>query len=165
MCSKLYFNYGCVDSAKTLNLLAVAYTYNKQNKFSVLVKVKNGTVQSNSPISHKDADIILNDQLIDRKKLANCSAILVDDAHQLSVEQVEDLRDISIHLDIPVVCFGLRTDIDQKATAGALRLFELADQLSEIKTTCIHCANKAIFNRRAEDGATYIEAVCANCYI
>lgn len=163
MCSKVYFRYGCINSSKTLNLLAVAHTYKGQNKRSILIRKDANKIQSSSPLVGKEVDIVLGENLIDRSKLDNVSVILIDDAHRLSSQQVDDIRNIATTAQIPVICYGLRTGIDQRATEGSIRLLEIADQISEIKTTCINCPNKAIFSRRSRTSED-IEAVCALCY-
>ena len=157
--SKLYFRYGCVDSAKTLNLLAVAHTYREQGKHILIVKPSIDTrfgsdkIQSKAPLGPINTDVSLDPSaLLDRKLLNNVACILVDESQFLAEHQVEDLRDIATVMDIHVICYGLRTDFLTHTFAGSKRLLELADSITEVKTTCFFCNSKAIFSGRKAIG-------------
>jgi thymidine kinase len=79
------------------------------------------------------------------------SVILVDEAQFLTKEQVDDLRQIVDHFEVPVMCYGLRTDAFTHMFEGSKRLFEVADKFQEFKTICPCCGGKAIFNMRIGD--------------
>lgn len=156
--AKLYFRHGTVGSAKTLNLLAVAHNYERQGKTVRVVKPSFDTrFGSDKVVSRagleRSAHVILDDEgSLDVKGYEGCQCVLVDEAQFLSVSQVEQLRDLTRNLDVPVICYGLRTDFRSRLFEGSQRLFELADSIEEIKTTCAFCNRKAIFNLKAIDG-------------
>ncbi len=152
--SKLYFRYGAVSSAKTLNLLAVAYNYGKQNKKTLLIKpsldTRDGvkTMKSRAGIN-TDADILMDkDTILTDTQLKNINCILVDECQFLSKENIDHLRSITIDRNIPVICYGLRTNFKSNLFEGSKRLMEIADKIEEIKTTCRWCDKKAIFNKK-----------------
>jgi thymidine kinase len=141
--AKLYFRYGTVGSAKTLNLLAVAHSYEQQSKRVLVIKPAldnrfgETTVKSRAGLE-RDADLLVNqDSKIDPRMLAEIHCVLVDEAQFLSSSLIEQLRRFAIELDIPVICYGLRQDFRTKLFEGAQRLFELADEISEIKPPAI----------------------------
>jgi thymidine kinase len=156
--AKLYFRHGTVSSAKTLNLLAVAHNYRSQGKQVVLIKPAfddrfgSEVIRSRAGIEQA-ADIkVLADTQIDKKEFEGISCILVDEAQFLSVAVVEQLREISADLNIPVICYGLRTDFRTRLFEGSARLLELADSIEEIKTTCAFCNRKAVANLKHVNG-------------
>lgn len=156
--AKLYFRYGSVGSAKTLNLLAVAHSYTQQQKRVVVLKPEldqrfgKDVVTSRAGLSRR-ADILVNDAtILDHDALRGANCLLVDEAQFLAPPVVDQLREITEVLDIPVICFGLRGDFRTRLFPGAQRLFELADEISEVKTTCFFCNRKAVFNLKLLDG-------------
>ncbi len=156
--AKLYFRHGTVSSAKTLNLLAVAHNYRSQGKQVVLIKPalddRFGAEVIRSRVGiEQPADMkVLADTRIDRKEFDGVSCILVDEAQFCSAAVVDQLRAISIDLNIPVICYGLRTDFRTNLFEGSRRLFELADSIEEVKTTCAFCNRKAITNLKHVGG-------------
>ncbi len=158
--AKLYFRYGTMDSAKTLNLLAVAHNYRKQGKRVLLVKPalddRFGTlrVASRSGLE-ADADRLVGegDELAP-DDVAGIDCVLADEAQFLSPRLVESMRRITIRPGVPVICYGLRTDFRTRLFPGSQRLLELADRIEEVKVTCQYCRKKATFNLRiAGEGA------------
>ncbi len=156
--AKLYFRYGTVGSAKTLNLLAVAHNYRQQQKQVVLIKPALDTrfgsdhIRSRAGLE-KPADILVEpDTILDGQKFKDVSCILVDEAQFLSKSLIRQLRQITLSLNIPVICYGLRTDFRTQLFEGAAALMELADAVEEIKTTCAFCNRKAIFNLKHSNG-------------
>ena len=158
--AKLYFRYGTVASAKTMNLLAVAHNYRQQGKRVIIAKPKlddrfgAGIVASRSGLS-VEADLLLDNKpprmlVYDNEPLISC--FLVDEAQFLHPDFIDIFRQTATHNNIPVICYGLRTDFKTRLFEGAQRLFELADSIEEIKTTCSSCNRKAIFNARMRDG-------------
>ena len=156
--AKLYFRHGTVGSAKTLNLLAVAHNYERQGKTVRVVKPSFDTrFGSDKVVSRaglqRPAHVILDDEgSLDVKVYEGCQCVLVDEAQFLSAAQVDQLRDLTRTLDVPVICYGLRTDFRSRLFEGSRRLFELADSIEELKTTCAYCNRKAIFNLKAVNG-------------
>lgn len=156
--AKLYFRYGSVGSAKTLNLLAVAHSYTQQDKKILVMKPELDTRFGKAMIKsraglEREADLLIGPNTVFKKEAFNdVRCVLVDEAQFLSSSVVEQLRDIACHLNIPVICYGLRGDFRTKLFEGAQRLMELADEISEVKTTCFFCNRKAVFNLKLING-------------
>lgn len=181
--AKLYFRHGPMGSAKTLNLLAVAHSYRLQGKKVLILKPSLDTrfgedsVRSRSGLE-KPVDILVHPHTrLTGSDLEGLSCLLVDESQFLNPDFVEHLRDIASDYDIPVICYGLRTDFRTELFAGSKRLLELCDAIDEIKNTCHFCNKKAIFNARLVDGIIVTEgpqvllgaeetylAVCPRCY-
>jgi thymidine kinase len=156
--AKLYFRYGTVGSAKTLNLLAVAHAYEQQDKRVFLIKPRIDTrfgaevIRSRAGLS-RDADLLVDEHSqLKLDILHGFHCVLVDEAQFLTPNVIEQLRQVTRLLDVPVICYGLRTDFRTQLFPGAQRLMELADALEEIKTTCAFCNKKAVFNLKLLDG-------------
>ena len=181
--AKLYFRYGTVGSAKTLNLLAVAHSYEQQSKRVFVIKPAldnrfgESTVKSRAGL-WRDADLLVErDTSLSPEICRDIHCILVDEAQFLSATIINQLRRFASELDIPVICYGLRQDFRTILFEGAQRLFELADEISEIKTTCYFCNRRALFNLKLRDGQPTTEGpsielgaeerylpACAACY-
>lgn len=156
--AKLYFRHGTMQSAKSMNLLAVAHNYRAQGKRVLILKprmdVRFGTskVRSRSGLE-AEADVLVDpDTELDRASFEGLSCILVDEAQFLSPALVEQLREVTRDPGIPVICYGLRTDFQTRLFPGSRRLLELADSIEEVKVTCQFCNRKAVFNMRFRDG-------------
>ena len=106
----------------------------------------------------------------------SCNVIIVDECQFMTEPQIDQLRAIVDDFEVPVLCFGLRTDFKTKLFPGSLRLMELADVIEEIKTMC-DCGAKATVNARINDGYIVTEgaqvvlggndcyiAMCHRCY-
>ena len=166
--AKLYFRYGTMDSAKTLNLLAVAHNYRKQGKNVLLVKPRVDTRFGPTTIASRsglraDADLVVDeDSRLIAKDFVGIDCVLVDEAQFLSPDLIVDLRRITVDPGVPVICYGLRTDFRTRLFPGAARLMELADRIEEVKVTCQYCGGKATCNLRlvggvaATDGPTVL---------
>lgn len=156
--AKLYFRYGTVGSAKTLNLLAVAHNYRSQGKKILLLKpdidVRYGKQKIRSRAGlEMPADMLLSqDTTLALEKLDEIDCILVDEAQFLSIYIIDQLRSISLNLNIPIICYGLRTDFKSFLFEGTKRLLELADAIEEVKATCHYCNKKSIMNLKHVDG-------------
>lgn len=181
--AKLYFRHGTMGSAKTLNLLAVAHSYELQGKEVLILKPAlddrfgQNAVRSRAGLE-KAADVLVTAETrLLANDLVGLSCILVDEAQFLLPSFVDHLRAISRDLDIPVICYGLRTDFKTELFAGSKRLLELSDTIEEIKNTCHFCNKKAIFNARFTGGVIVDEGpqvllgseetywpVCPACY-
>ncbi|MCH2099511.1 MAG: thymidine kinase, partial [Pseudomonadales bacterium] len=152
--AKLYFRHGTMSSGKSLNLLAVAHNYEQKGERVVVIRPRLDdrfgaeTVASRVGI-RRDADLLVDaDTVLDASFLAGAACILVDEAQFLSEAVVDQLREMTWDLDVPVIAYGLRTDFKQKLFEGSKRLMEVADALEEVKTVCHFCNRKAIFNLR-----------------
>ena len=160
--SKLYFHYGTVNSAKTLNLLAIAHNYSSQGKRVFLIKPqmdsRSELVESRAGL-HRKADLVVGaeDNLLDYNYGDNCSAILVDECQFLTVAHIDQLRHIATFRNIPVLCFGLRTKYDTTLWDSSARLFAVADELREDVTVCTECNHKAVFSKRVSGGCDDVE--------
>ena len=156
--AKLYFRYGAVSSAKTLNLLAVAHNYERQGKSVIVLKPAFDTrfgprkVASRAGLE-READLLIGDDAtFDPKDYENCQCVLVDEAQFLTACDVDQLRELTRRASVPVICYGLRTDFRSRLFEGSKRLMEVADSIEEIKTTCAFCNRKAILNLKSLDG-------------
>lgn len=156
--AKLYFRYGTVGSAKTLNLVAVAHNYRSQGKDVILMKPDIDTRFGKDQILSRaglymQADVLVG-QETDLLTLSfdKISCVLVDEAQFLSMYHVDQLREITEKHKIPVICYGLRTDFRTKLFPGSLRLMEIADSIEEVKATCFFCNRKSIVNLKHVNG-------------
>lgn len=156
--AKLYFRYGAVGSAKTLNLLAVAHNYRQQRKKVLLLKpaldVRFGrnNIKSRAGLEH-EADILIDDKTdLMLFNFNDIDCLLVDEAQFLSTTTIDQLREITLKKNIPVICYGLRTDFRTLLFDGSRRLMEIADSIEEVKSTCHYCNRKAIVNLKHVDG-------------
>ena len=152
--AKLYFKYGAMGSSKTAQALITKFNYEERGMKVWLLKPatdnRNGVEVIQSRIGlREEADALKpGDSVLSRfKALKQVDVVITDESQFFTEEQIDDLRYIVDHYDIPVLCFGLRTDFRTKLFPGSLRLFEVADSISEIKTIC-SCGNKAIVNAR-----------------
>lgn len=162
--AKLYFRHGAVGSAKTLNLLAVAHNYRQQGKEVILLKpflddrFGVSSIKSRAGLE-KIADFLVKPEtnLLRELNFSGVSCILVDEAQFLDPDKIDQLRHITLEKQIPVICYGLRTDFKQELFAATKRLMELADSIEEVKTTCAFCNAKAVFNIRHRNGCASLD--------
>lgn len=154
---KLYFKYGAMGSSKTANALITKFNYEERGMKVWLIKPsiddRDGanTVRSRIGLS-ADAFVISKDTDIfnEFKKHNDCHVIIADECQFFTSAQIDQLRSIVDMLNIPVLCFGLRTDFLTNLFEGSRRLFEVADSITEIKTIC-SCGEKAIVNARINE--------------
>ena len=152
----LHFKFGTMNSSKTANLLMLAHSYKNQNKKILLVKPSIDTRYNKDIIFSRafkegiKADLIINEEdsklSIDYSSLSTLSCILIDEAQFLSRNIILDLKNISTF--VPVICYGLRTDYKGHLFEGSKALFELADDIEQIKSICSFCDNIAIINSK-----------------
>lgn len=152
--AKLYFRYGAMGSAKTLNLLAVRHNYVQQGKRVLLIKPAldnrfgENIIKSRAGLEH-EADMLVNsDTILNEDDFKGLSCVLVDECQFLSPQVVDQLRELTRTLNLPVIAYGLRTDFRAHLFEGSKRLMEVADSIEEVKTTCRYCNRKAVFNLR-----------------
>ena len=185
--AKLYFKYGAMGSSKTAQALITKYNYEENGLKVWLLKpsadTRDGTDLLRSRIGlEARVEIVSPEQNIyDRFTIPGrerANVIIVDECQFLMPEQIDQLRAIVDDFNIPVMCFGLRTDFRTKLFPGSMRLMEVADTIQEIKTIC-DCGAKATVNARIDaegyivtEGAqvvlggndSYI-AMCHRCYM
>lgn len=156
--AKLYFRHGTVGSAKTLNLLAVAHNYRQQGKKVLLMKPGLDTRFGKEQIKSRaglemQADVLLDGQTsILSLDFTDIQCILVDEVQFLCARLIEEFRQISLEWNIPILCYGLRTDFKGFLFEGSKRLMELADSIEEVKATCHFCNKKSIMNLKHVGG-------------
>ena len=187
--SKLYFRFGAMNCGKTAVLLQVAHNYEEQGMNILLIKPsidkKAGSKVSSRIGLEREVDLLLTPEETIRENLLNgnvnfdnLNCILVDEAQFLTKDQVNELWIISKMCNIPVICYGLKTNFKGELFEGSKVLIEKADTLEENSTIC-KCGNKARFNARIVNGdyvydgeevaidgidAEY-EPLCGKCYI
>lgn len=161
--AKLYFKYGAMGSSKTANALITKFNYEERGMKVWLIKPavddRDGkdTVRSRVGLEEKAFVVCRDTDIFEEfKNHSDCHVIIADECQFFTSEQVNQLRSIVDKLDIPVLCFGLRTDFLTNLFEGSRRLFEIADSINEIKTIC-SCGNKAIVNARICNGSVITE--------
>ena len=161
--AKLYFRYGTMGSAKTLNLIAVAHNYRQQGKKVLLLKPSLDARFGTDKISSRaglemQADLLVSEETdLFQLDFDGINCILVDEAQFFSPYHIEQLRNIALIKNIPVICYGLRTDFKSKLFPGSMRLMELSDSIEEVKATCFFCDKKSTMNLRHVDGKAAID--------
>lgn len=165
--AKLYFRYGAMNAGKSTALIQVAYNYQERGMQTVLLKPQSDT-KAGKHISSRiglqraiDYRINPQDQLLklleDYQTNANKPAcILVDEVQFLEPKQIDELFEIAALRDIPVICYGLRTDFQLQNFPASARLLALAHSIEELKTIC-RCGKKATCNLRLFNGQPIFE--------
>jgi len=185
--AKLYFKYGAMGSSKTAQALITKYNYEENDMQVWLIKpsadTRDGAEILRSRIGlEAQVEVMTPDTDVYHRYAATrdgrCHAVIVDECQFMTPAQIQQLRSIVDDFEVPVLCFGLRTDFQTKLFPGSMRLMELADVIEEIKTMC-DCGAKATVNARIDcnghivtEGAqvmlggndAYI-AMCHRCYI
>lgn len=158
----LVFKYGAMGSSKTAALLMVAHNYNEKGMEVKIIKPKvdkkgNDYIVSRIGLNRK-VDIVIDnfEKIPDYDFFSNTRCILVDEAQFLTKNQVKELYILSKIYDIPVVCYGLKTNFKGELFEGSKALFELADKIDELTTIC-ECGKKARFNARIENNEYVVE--------
>ena len=184
--AKLYFKYGAMGSSKTAQALITKYNYEENDMSVWLMKPGTDTRDGENVVKSRiglksEAQVISPDmdvyEIYRTEKTGMVDAVIVDESQFLTIEQINQLRAIVDDFNVPVMCFGLRTDFQTKLFPGSLRLMEVADTIQEIKTIC-DCGAKATVNARISDGYVVTEgaqvflggndayiAMCHKCYV
>ena len=154
--AKLYFKYGAMGSSKTAQALITRFNYMELGMSVWLIKPSVDTRDGADVIKSRigleaRAQVITPEQDIvaEYRKQPRHDVIIADEAQFFTPAQIDQLRQLVDEEDIPVLCFGLRTDFLTHFFPGAQRLMELADSLTEIKTVCA-CGRKATVNARID---------------
>ena len=161
--AKLYFKYGAMGSSKTANALITRFNYQERNMKVWLIKPsiddRDGANIIRSRIGlEAAADIMTPDTdifALFEKSHLGCDVIITDECQFFTPEQIDQLRKIVDVHNIPVMCFGLRTDFLTNLFPGSRRLFEVADSITEIKTIC-SCGSKATVNARIDENGNVV---------
>lgn len=186
---KLYFRYGTMGSAKTALLLTQAYNFEERGMRYVCLKPiidtrdKTNVIKSRIGIQreckwiHADTDLYSLAQSLFEESMSIIDWFLVDECQFLTETQVDQLARIVDDFGSNVICYGLRTDFKSRLFEGSRRLFEIADTIDEIKSTC-NCGRKTIINARIDSKGDFVEdgaqveiggddryiAVCRKCW-
>lgn len=151
--AKLYFRYGAMGSSKTANAIMVRYNYFERGKKALLIKPALDTRDGATVIASRsglEAECTLMDELdMDKVRAHEYDCLIIDEAQFLTEEQVKLLTDIVDECDVPVICYGLRTDFRGEFFPGSRALLAMADTVEEVKTIC-WCGRKAIMNARLD---------------
>ncbi|MDO5292158.1 MAG: thymidine kinase [bacterium] len=184
--AKLYFKYGAMGSSKSAQALITKFNYEERGLKVWLIKPAIDTREGRNVCRSRiglEAEVELIDFEQDiykefcENEQSNANVIIVDECQFLSEEQIDQLQDIVLDYDIPVLCFGLKSDFQTKLFPGSKRLFEIADSIQEIKTIC-SCGKKAAVNARVDENGNLITegnqieiggndryiAMCHKCY-
>lgn len=166
--AQLYFYYSAMNAGKSTSLLQSAHNYREQGMqvavFTAAIdnRYAPGRVSSRIGLDAEaelfdgdtDFESVLRDRLCGTEKLA---CMLVDEAQFLTTEQVEQLAAVVDEHDVPVLCFGLRTDFRGETFPGSARLLAIGDKLAELKTVC-SCGRKATMTVRLDDEGGVVAA-------
>lgn len=187
--AKLYFRFGAMNCGKSTALIQVDHNYREHGMKTLLIKPGSDLKGSNEILSRlqikRRVDILAaeTDNLYElvqdyNKNHGPIHCVLVDEAQFLTRKQADQLFEVAVLQDIPVICYGLRTDFRLDGFAGSERLLLLAHSLEELKTIC-KCGRKALANARKIDGHFIFEGdqvaidgienvsyepLCAQCY-
>ena len=161
--AKLYFKYGAMGSSKTANALITKFNYEERGMKVWLIKPSIDNRDGESVIQSRmglrsDARVISkNDDIYEvfKTESPDSDVIIVDECQFFSKDQIDQLRTITDECDVPVLCFGLRTDFLTRLFPGSHRLFEVADSITEIKTMC-ECGRKATVNARIDKNGNIV---------
>ena len=160
--AKLYFKYGAMGSSKSAQALITKFNYEELGMSVWLIKPSTDTrdgadiIRSRIGLESRAQIICPGDNIVEEyEKVGKRTVIIADEAQFFSPEQIDQLRAIVDEEDIPVLCFGLRTDFLTHFFPGSQRLMELADSITEIKTVCA-CGRKATVNARIDENGNVI---------
>lgn len=168
--AKLYFKFGAMGCSKTAQALITKFNYEERGMKVMLIKPsvdnRDGAtvIKSRIGLSENGITVSATDNLYElyRTEHGDCNVIIVDECQFLTPEQVDQLGDVVIDFNVPVLCFGLATDFTTHLFPGSRRLFEIAESISEIKSVC-KCGAKATVNARLDDEGNVLfkgEQVC-----
>jgi len=160
--AKLFFKYGAMGCGKSLELLRVAYNYIERNQNILLLtssldnrdgiskKIKSRVgVEMGALMVSENTNIL--ELVINEKIKQEIDCVLVDESQFLKKQHIEQLSEVVDKLDIPVICYGLKSDYKIEPFEGSTYLFAMSDNIEEIKSIC-WCGKKATINARIRDG-------------
>ena len=158
---KLYFRYGTMGSAKTALLLTNAYNFEERGIAYLCYKPVTDTREDRNVIRSRigierecrwiypETDLYAEMSTMEESGASLPEWILVDESQFLSKEQVDQLARIVDNFGCNIICYGLRTDFKTNLFEGSRRLFEVADSIDEVKSTC-SCGGKTVVNARID---------------
>ena len=183
--AKLYFKYGAMGSSKTAQVLTTKFNYEERGMRVWLIKPETDSRDGDDIIKSRiglsaPCDAIggeANILSLFESEHSDADVIIADECQFFSEEQIDQLRAIVNDKNVPVLCFGLRTDFLTRMFPGSKRLFEIADSITEIKTIC-ECGSKATVNARINRNGRIVTrgeqillggndryiAICHKCY-
>ena len=160
--AKLYFKYGAMGSSKSAQALITQFNYEELGMSVWLIKPSTDTrdgadiIRSRIGLERRAQVITLEQDICEEyHRAGKHDVIIADEAQFFTTEQIDQLRSLVDNEDLPVLCFGLRTDFLTHFFPGAGRLMELADSITEIKTVCA-CGRKATVNARIDENGRII---------
>jgi len=157
--ASLYFTYSAMNAGKSTSLLQVAHNYEEREQHVLLLtpaidhRAGKGAIASRLGI-RRDAlaftsETDLKALIAARQQQRDIDCVLLDEAQFLTEQQVWQLAEVADDLNIPVMCYGIRTDAFGEAFPGSAILLAIADKLVEMKTIC-HCGRKATMSLRVD---------------
>lgn len=187
--AKLYFRYGTMGSAKTAMLLTTAYNFEERNMSYLCMKPIVDTREAKNVIRSRigierrcewiyaDTDMYAFAKELFKRDGRITDWFLIDEAQFLTAKQVDQLSRVVDDFGTNVICYGLRTDFTSHLFEGSKRLFEIADTIDEVKSTC-NCGRKTIVNARIDGEGNFVNvgeqveiggneryvAVCRKCW-
>lgn len=187
--AKLYFRYSAMNAGKSTSLLQVAHNYEEQGRavrlYTAAIDDRYGVGRVTSRLGPQREALVFDGDFDFQQALSDSdwhnrfglACLLVDEAQFLTPTQVQQLHKLSHLADIPVICFGLRSDFKGEPFPGAAYLLSLADTIEELKTIC-SCTRRATMNMRVDEkgemvssgnqveigGNSRYRQVCAGCF-
>lgn len=165
--AQLYFYYSAMNAGKSTSLLQSAHNYREQGMrvalYTAAIDDRYGKGVIRSRIGLQESAELFDGQtrffnpIVDLHASAAMACVLVDEAQFLTRPQVDELARVVDELNIPVLCFGIRTDFQGELFPGSSRLLAIADKLSELKTVCT-CGRKATMTVRVDEAGHVIAA-------
>ena len=165
--AKLYFSYSAMNAGKSTVLLQASHNYQERGMQTLLLTARldgrygQGNITSRIGLSSAahmfDAATDMHDLIAGVHATSVVHCVLVDEAQFLTDAQVWQLASIADGLDIPVMCYGLRTDFQGNLFPGSARLLAIADNLREIRTIC-HCGSKATMVVRQDESGNVLKS-------
>ncbi len=161
--AKLYFKFGAMGCSKSAQALITKFNYEERGMRVMFMKPATDTrdgadvVRSRIGLEAPCLSVPTDRDLYQmyKEEYADCNVIIVDECQFLAPIQVDQLSQIVIDYNIPVLCFGLATDFLTHLFPGSQRLFEIAESISEIKSIC-RCGAKATVNARFDDNGNVV---------
>ena len=165
--AKLHFFYSTMNAGKSTSLLQSNHNYLESNLKTLLFLPEEISKKSDSNIVSriglKAKAISINTvfkfyEYLEKADYKSINCIFVDEAQFLTKLQVRDLSKIADELNIPVMCYGIRTDFQGELFDGSSELLAIADNLNELKTICSECDKKATMVVRLDESGKVILA-------
>ncbi|WP_298035518.1 thymidine kinase [uncultured Dysosmobacter sp.] len=159
--AQLYFKYGAMGSSKTANALMARFNYEERGQRVLLAKpqldTRDGDHMVRSRIGLTYPCVYFHEmQAMDDAELQTYNCIIVDEAQFLAREEVQYLVHLVDDCNIPVICYGLRSDFKGELFPGNYELLAMADKIEEVKTIC-WCGKKATFNARFDENSVVLK--------